>query len=115
MRKLLATLSQRFAHIIIDSPPTISFTDSSILSTMVDGVVLVVHAGRSSRAVVRRAKQQLLDIGAHIFGVVLNNVKLETQSYYYAGYYASHYYNNADDDEEAEIAAESGAGVPRSS
>jgi capsular exopolysaccharide synthesis family protein len=115
MRKLLATLSQRFAHIIIDSPPTISFTDSSILSTMVDGVVLVVHGGRSSRAVVRRAKQQLLDIGAHIFGVVLNNVKLETQDYYYTGYYASHYYTNPEEDEEAEVAPENGARAPRSS
>ena len=105
MRKLLGTLSERFAHIIIDSPPAISFTDASILSTMVDGVVLVVHGGRSSRAVVRRAKQQLVDVGAHIFGVVLNNVKLETQDYYYAGYYSSHYYTNADDEGEAESAA----------
>lgn len=91
MRKLLTVMSQRFAHIVIDTPPAISFTDASILSTMVDGVVLVVHGGRSSRAVVRRAKQQLLDVGAHIFGVVLNNVKLETQSYYYSGYYSSYY------------------------
>ncbi len=91
MRKLLAILSERFTHIVIDSPPAISFTDASILSTMVDGVVLVVHGGRSSRAVVRRAKQQLLDVGAHIFGVVLNNVKLETQDYYYSGYYSSYY------------------------
>ena len=84
-------LSERFAHIIIDSPPAISFTDASILSTMVDGVMLVVHGGRSSRAVVRRAKQQLLDVGAHIFGVVLNNVKLESQDYYYSGYYSNYY------------------------
>src|ERR1051325_1912297 len=91
MRRLLSLLSERFAHIIIDSPPAISFTDASILSTMVDGVVLVVHGGRSSRAVVRRAKQQLLDVGAHIFGVVLNNVKLESQDYYYSGYYSNYY------------------------
>jgi capsular exopolysaccharide synthesis family protein len=91
MRKLLGILSERFSHIVIDSPPAISFTDASILSTMVDGVVIVVHSGRSSRAVVRRAKQQLLDVGAHIFGVVLNNVKLETQDYYYSGYYSSYY------------------------
>jgi succinoglycan biosynthesis transport protein ExoP len=91
MRRLLGILSERFSHIVIDSPPAISFTDASILSTMVDGVVLVVHAGRSSRAVVRRAKQQLLDVGAHIFGVVLNNVKLETQDYYYSGYYSGYY------------------------
>jgi polysaccharide biosynthesis transport protein len=91
MRRLLGLLSERFAHIIIDSPPAISFTDASILSTMVDGVMLVVHGGRSSRAVVRRAKQHLLDVGAHIFGVVLNNVKLETQDYYYSGYYSNYY------------------------
>ncbi|HYJ85725.1 MAG TPA: polysaccharide biosynthesis tyrosine autokinase [Pyrinomonadaceae bacterium] len=99
MRKLLGVLSERFAHIIIDSPPAISFTDASILSTMVDGVMLVVHGGKSSRAVVRRAKQQLLDVGAHIFGVVLNNVKLESQQdYYYAGYYG--YYSSYYSEEE---------------
>jgi capsular exopolysaccharide synthesis family protein len=96
MRRLLGQLSERFAHIIIDSPPAISFTDASILSTMVDGVMLVVHGGRSSRAVVRRAKQQLLDVGAHIFGVVLNNVKLETQDYYYSGYYSNYYATETD-------------------
>jgi capsular exopolysaccharide synthesis family protein len=98
MRKLIGQLSERFAHIIIDSPPAISFTDASILSTMVDGVVLVVHGGKSSRAVVRRAKQQLLDVGAHIFGVVVNNVKLETQDYYYAGYYSSYYEDEKPED-----------------
>jgi len=102
MRRLLAQLSTKFAHIIVDSPPTISFTDASILSTMVDGVVLVVHGGRSSRAVVRRAKQQLIDVGAHIFGIVLNNVKLDKQhDYYYVGYYSNYYYSNPSDDEDA--------------
>jgi polysaccharide biosynthesis transport protein len=96
MRRLLGQLSERFAHIIIDSPPAISFTDASILSTMVDGVMLVVHGGRSSRAVVRRAKQQLLDVGAHIFGVVLNNVKAEAQDYYYSGYYSNYYSTESD-------------------
>jgi len=99
MRKLLKSLSEKFTHVIVDSPPAISFTDASILSTFVDGVILVVHGGRSSRAVVRRAKQQLLDIGANIFGVVLNNVKMESKSnYYYTGYYD--YYGS---DEEAPV------------
>ena len=100
MRKLLGLLTERFSHVVIDSPPAISFTDASILSTMVDGVVLVVHGGRSSRAVVRRAKQQLLDVGAHIFGVVLNNVKVETQDYYYSGYYSSNEYVEGENPED---------------
>lgn len=104
MRRLLLLLSENFTHIIIDSPPAISFTDASILSTMVDGVMLVVHGGRSSRAVVRRAKQQLLDVGAHIYGIVLNNVKLESSDYYYySGYYSSYY---ANEDEDQTVATE---------
>ena len=105
MRRLLGILSEQYAHIIIDSPPAISFTDASILSTMVDGVVLVVHGGKSSRAVVRRAKQQLLDVGAHIFGVVLNNVKMEAQDYYYSGYY-SEYYTESENDKPEGAAGE---------
>jgi capsular exopolysaccharide synthesis family protein len=107
MRKLLYVLSENFTHIVIDSPPAISFTDASILSTMVDGVMLVVHGGRSSRAVVRRAKQQLQDVGAHLFGIVLNNVKLEgSDYYYYSGYYSGYY---ADDDAAPEGAEPAGA------
>jgi polysaccharide biosynthesis transport protein len=112
MRKLLVSLSEKFTHIIVDSPPTISFTDSSILSTFVDGVILVVHGGRSSRAVVRRAKQQLLDVGAHIFGVVLNNVKLETTDYYYNSYYSSYYRT---DETEAQGNADAGPNSPAAS
>ncbi|HEY0077464.1 MAG TPA: polysaccharide biosynthesis tyrosine autokinase [Pyrinomonadaceae bacterium] len=109
MRRLLNVLSDKFTHIVIDSPPAISFTDASILSTLVDGVMLVVHGGRSSRAVVRRAKQQLVDVGANIFGVVLNNVKLDSPDYYYAGYYSS-YYADAEKDAETPEGAE-GAGA----
>jgi capsular exopolysaccharide synthesis family protein len=99
MRRLLTALGERYAHIVIDSPPAISFTDASILSTLVDGVMLVVHGGRSSRTVVRRAKQQLVDVGANIFGIVLNNVRLDSPDYYYSGYYSS-YYGAQDYDEE---------------
>lgn len=106
MRDLLASLSERFAHIVVDSPPVISFTDASIISTFVDGVILVVHGGRSSRAVVRRARQQLTDVGARIFGVVLNNVKVESPDYYYAaGYYSSYYQSHDYDDDEGKQSA----------
>jgi Mrp family chromosome partitioning ATPase len=41
---------------------------------MVDGVILVVHGGKSTRDIVRRTRQELSLAGAKIFGVVLNNV-----------------------------------------
>jgi Mrp family chromosome partitioning ATPase len=53
---------------------------------------------------VRRAKQRLQDVGAHIFGVVLNNVKLEGVDYYYSGYYSG-YYSEEESAEGAETAA----------
>ena len=99
MRNLLTFLSGRFKHIIIDSPPAISFTDASILSTLVDGVVLVAMANKSSIHLMRQFKQRVTAIGARIYGVVLNGIKSNSEEYYYygSGYYK--YYSQADDDE----------------
>ncbi|MGA9774282.1 MAG: polysaccharide biosynthesis tyrosine autokinase [Blastocatellia bacterium] len=87
MRSMLALLSERYDHILIDSPPLMNVTDPVILSRMVDGVILVVHGGKSTRYVVCRARQELASVGAKIFGVVLNNVDLRHDGYndyYYA-------------------------------
>jgi capsular exopolysaccharide synthesis family protein len=96
MRRLIAVLEDHFDHIVIDSPPIASFTDGVLISAMVDGVLLVVHGGRSSRSVVRRAKQVLQEVGAKIFGVVLNNVNLSTKDYYYKYYYNNYNYYKTD-------------------
>jgi succinoglycan biosynthesis transport protein ExoP len=93
MRRLLVALQANYTHVVIDSPPVSSFTDGVLISTMVDGVLLVVHGGRSSRHIVRRSKQLLNDVGAKIFGVVLNNVNLQSHDYYYyQSYYGRQYY-----------------------
>lgn len=94
MKKMLETLMERYDHILIDSPPLINVTDPVILSTMVDGVMLVVHGGKSTRDVVRRARQELTSVGAKIFGVVLNNIDLRREGYddyYYYRYYSEYY------------------------
>lgn len=90
MATLLRLLQSRFTHVVIDSPPIASFTDGVLIASMVDGVILVVHAGKSSRQVVRRSRQLLQEIGAKVFGVVLNNVNLNTKDNYY--YYQSYYH-----------------------
>src|SRR5215218_343701 len=93
MRRLIATLQANYTHVVVDSPPVSSFTDGVLISTMVDGVLLVVHGGKSSRHIVRRSKQLLSDVGAKIFGVVLNNVNLHSHDYYYyQSYYGQKYY-----------------------
>jgi polysaccharide biosynthesis transport protein len=98
MAALLKMLQQRFTHIVVDSPPIASFTDGVLIASMVDGVILVVHSGQSSRQVVRRTRQLLNEIGAKIFGVVLNKVNLSTQDqYYYQSYYHNNYYRSGDE------------------
>ncbi|MBA2340569.1 MAG: polysaccharide biosynthesis tyrosine autokinase [Pyrinomonadaceae bacterium] len=94
MRRLFSVLEANYTHIVVDSPPIASFTDGVLISTMVDGVLLVLHGGKSSRDVARRSRQLLLDVGAKIFGVILNNVDLQSHDYhYYQSYYHSSYYN----------------------
>ena len=99
MRNLLQFLKGNFKHVIIDSPPAISFTDAAILSTLVDGVVLVAMAGKSSLHLMRRFKHRLSNIGARIYGVVLNGIKADSVEYGYYGYgYTYNYYSANDDD-----------------
>ena len=101
MRRLIAMLQSSFTHVVIDSPPISSFTDGVLISSLVDGVLLVVHGGKSSRHVVRRSRQLLQDVGAKIFGVVLNNVNLQSHDYYYyQRYYGQKYYKR---DAEADV------------
>jgi polysaccharide biosynthesis transport protein len=100
MKDLLKTLAERYDHILIDSPPLINVTDPVILSSMVDGVILVVHGGKSPRAVVQRARQELLGVGAKIFGVVLNNVDLHREGYDAYYYYYNRYYAGYESDQQ---------------
>lgn len=92
MRVLVAELQEQFDHIIIDSPPVIHVTDALIISPHVDGVVIVVKSNHTPREAVQRAKQALADVNAKIFGVVLNCIDLNTESYYYNYKYA--YYHS---------------------
>ncbi len=105
MRRLLNTLQSNFTHVVVDSPPVSSFTDGVLISSMVDGVLLVVHGGKSSRHIVRRSRQLLHDVGAKIFGVVLNNVNLQSHDYYYYQRYYGQRYYKSDAETDAQRAA----------
>ncbi len=103
MRRLFSTLESNFTHIVVDSPPIASFTDGVLVASMVDGVLLVLHGGKSSRDVARRSRQLLLDVGAKIFGVVLNNVDLQSHDYYQSYYHSAYY---SEDDNPEQLASE---------
>jgi len=91
MREIVRKLRERYDQIIIDTPPIGAVTDAAVLATMVDGVVLVVHAGKTRRQIVGRGLEQLRYINAPIIGVILNNLRLG-RGRYYPGYYHYYYY-----------------------
>jgi capsular exopolysaccharide synthesis family protein len=100
MKNLLQFLKGNYKHVIIDSPPAISFTDAAILATLVDGVVLVAMAGKSSIHLMRRFKQRLGNLGTRIYGVVLNGIKANSTDYDYYGYSSTYsYYTAAETDD----------------
>lgn len=83
LTNLLNRLQTTYNYIVIDSPPAAHFTDAVLLSVAVDGVLLVVNSGKSSRQVVRRTRKMLQDVGARILGVVLNHAEAKKGNYYY--------------------------------
>jgi capsular exopolysaccharide synthesis family protein len=86
-RSVVAELCRRFDRIIFDSPPVAAVTDAQILSSEVDGVILIGRAGRTTRDALTRSRRQLVDVGARIVGAVLNRVDLADRSGYYYDYY----------------------------
>ncbi|MBW2149271.1 MAG: polysaccharide biosynthesis tyrosine autokinase [Deltaproteobacteria bacterium] len=88
MRDLLGVLRSHYDRIVIDSPPLIPVADASLLASIADGVVLVIRAGRTSRDMVKRTKEQLEMTKTPILGVVLNDFDAEKSGYeYYKHYY----------------------------
>ena len=83
MENLLNELEEEYDIIIIDTPPVQAVTDSQILSTKVDGVILVVRAERTKKDSVKLAKAALEKVNAHILGVVLNGEERTRSKYYY--------------------------------
>ncbi|MEO6804965.1 MAG: polysaccharide biosynthesis tyrosine autokinase [Edaphobacter sp.] len=93
MEAILARCEEIYDYIVIDSPPILSVTDGVILARQADAVVLVVRHGKSSKHIVRRARDILLRAGAGITGIVLNAVDLNSPEYY--GYYGYSGYSYA--------------------
>jgi capsular exopolysaccharide synthesis family protein len=91
MRDLIEAIGQQADLILIDSPPASVLADTAVLSRQVDSVLLVLHAGRTNRDVVKRTVAALQQVQAHIVGVVLNRMPARGHGYYYYHYYS--YYN----------------------
>jgi succinoglycan biosynthesis transport protein ExoP len=88
--RIIAKLSEQYEKILIDSPPVGVVSDALLLSPFVQGVILVILTGKTTRDSVQYARDQLHETRANILGGVLNNVDIKKHGYYYSSYYYAH-------------------------
>jgi len=83
MDRIIEGLRAMADYVLFDSPPIVAVTDAAVLGRRLDGVLLVVDAGKTKRDHARRAKALLEKVNAHLLGVVLNNAELDLSLYQY--------------------------------
>lgn len=83
MEALVARLQNEADIVLFDTPPVTAVTDAAVLATRLDGVLLVLKAGKTRRDRAREAHRMLEKVKANVIGVVLNNARLETTYGYY--------------------------------
>lgn len=83
MGKIIESLKAQADFILFDSPPILAVTDAAVLAQKVDGVVLVISAGKTKRDHAVKAKSLLEKVNAKLLGVVLNNVRADSTVYGY--------------------------------
>lgn len=85
MAEVIEQLKSDADYVLFDSPPVVVVTDAAVLASKVDGVMMVIYAGRTRRELAKKAKALLDKVNANILGVVLNNVKYDSSLHkYYA-------------------------------
>jgi capsular exopolysaccharide synthesis family protein len=99
---LIRSLSQRFDHVILDTPPLLGVADSRILCTKADKVLFVVHWNKTPMSAVQAAADILQQCGAKVAGAVLAQVNIRQQARFgygdssdYFGSYKNYYVTNS--------------------
>jgi capsular exopolysaccharide synthesis family protein len=83
MKNLVGELKEKFDLLIFDSSPLYPLADSVLLSSYVDGTILVIKAGATRRGIVQRAANTLKDTKIKILGTILNQVEYDVPKYDY--------------------------------
>jgi len=103
MQAVMQELQERFDYVVVDCPPILGFADTPIVSSYVDGLVLVVQPGKVVMGQVRQAVDAILSVDdANILGIVTNKADFGNgygYRYGYGGYlryrsYGGDYYGN---------------------
>jgi capsular exopolysaccharide synthesis family protein len=75
LRELLRTLRGRFDYVIVDTPPALAVTDSTLVGALADGVVLTLRSHKVTREEARLVRDRLRQADIKILGAVLNRYR----------------------------------------
>ena len=89
LKELLSYAQGNYDFVFLDSPPVLLVSDPGILAQEVEGVILIVSQGQTSRRAGIQAKNHLERLNAKITGVILNKAEKGEGGYYYYHYYSS--------------------------
>lgn len=89
MKHVMDHLREEYDVIVVDSPPILPVTDAVVVSSLADGVILVVQTGRTRSGEVRHAQEMLGAAHANLLGVVLNRARRTAGNYYYTHAYGA--------------------------
>lgn len=93
--EIMKDLRSRFDRILVDTPPVLGLSETSILQPHMDGVIFVVWGGRTPIRSMKTAVEALQSNGANFYGFILNRLDLSaTTNYYQYYYYSNDYYHN---------------------
>jgi capsular exopolysaccharide synthesis family protein len=82
--QLIETLTEAYDFLLFDAPPVVAVTDAAVLGGKVDGLLLLVNAGRTRRDHAERAKEMLEQAKVRLIGVALVNAPADSAM---GGYY----------------------------
>lgn len=103
IRELIQSLKLKYDLVLIDTPPVVGISDSSIIAKEVDSSVLVIQYRKYPIDMLRKALASLQAQSINVAGAVLNNINVmrDDYYYYYRSYYSDYYQQNDDDQAEA--------------
>ncbi len=88
MTEFLKVLRGMYDYIIFDTPPLLPVTDAAVLASQVDGVILVVHAGKTKKPQFQGCRAAVESVNGRILGVVLNKIPEQASGYNYGYKYS---------------------------